>query len=144
MAPSELLTRAADLIRDTAAAATPGPWEVDGPERDIRAIHSEDGAGVVMGARDPVDEASVFNTNADARWIALMSPAVAGPAERLLREAAESAARHVPVWQNSSVDGFDGPKRTDAEVADLVEHHYGPALALARAVLGEKEETDGR
>lgn len=145
-APSAILTRAADLIRDRADAATPGPWST---------VRRVDGNGNLRQAdftRPPVAEGCAPQTRAvrphetpDYEWIALMSPAVAPAIESILREAAESAAHHVPIWQDSSMDGLPAPKRTAAEVAELVEHHYGPALALARAVLGEKEETtDGR
>lgn len=137
MTPSETLTRAADLIRDTAAAAEPGPWG-----------STSDDNVTWFGRNDPetgqplTTIAGLYHGKraATGRWIALMSPAVAPAIESILREAAESAARHVPVWQDSSVDGLPAPKRTAAEVSELVEHHYGAALALARAVLGEKEE----
>lgn len=121
MTPASTLSRAADLIRDTAAAATPGPWAVDDPAY-VETIYAEDGTSVVAGGRWG-GEASVFNDSADARWIALMSPAVAPAIEALLREYAR-CADELDYAVDRSPDG-------------------AAALALARAVLGEKEETDG-
>ena len=89
-----------------------------------------------------VAELETCNPRNDARWIAALSPAVAPHLERWLRETAISAERHVPVWRDSliwsgSSDDSDSRPRTDAEVAALVEHHYGAALAFARSVVPE-------
>ena len=101
--PSAILVRAADLIRDTAAAAEQQGWRFD------------DEWGYVRDANgDLVAETS----SSEGRWIALMSPAVAGPVERWLRE----TSRHVRTF-GESADGWAA----------------APALAFARAVLGEKE-----
>lgn len=82
MTPSEVLGRAADLIRDTAAAADEGPWIVyrDGwcilsqPDREDRATW-----------RTVCSEGF---TPENGRWIALLSPAVSPMIESWLRETA--------------------------------------------------------
>ncbi len=142
--PSALLSRAADLIRDTAAAATPGPWFTHDthlnpgghtatvlsgtyPEGQLR-------AWLPTWSHEPWDETrNVWN---DARWIALMSPEVAGPVSEMLRRAASDYVVFVAAWESRP--------RPEGEVARLIEEQFGGALALARAVLGEKEETDDR
>lgn len=105
--PSAILNRAADLIRDTAAAATPGPWFTHDthlnagghtatvlsgvyPEGQLR-------AWLPTWSHEPWDETrNVWN---DARWIALMSPAVAPMIEAMLRAAALSWAR----WEGAGI-----------------------------------------
>lgn len=128
--PSELLTQAADLVRDTAGKATPGPWQacepwtsgVDYPATVQTvttagfpntsvagwAVHTEDGG--FDGGLAPVN----------AKWIALLNPAVAPALEAILREQAElhrvMAERGDPLYAGESV------------------------LALAKALLGAPEE----
>ena len=131
--PSTILSRAADLIRDTAAAATPGPWST---------VSRFDGNGNLRQAdftRPPVAEGCAPQTRAvrphevsDYEWIALMSPAVAGPVSEMLRRAASDYVVFVAAWESRP--------RPEGEVARLIEDQFGGALALARAVLGEKEE----
>lgn len=132
MTPSELLTRAADLIRDAAAAATDGPWFT----HDAHLNEGGHTATVLSGvypegqlrawlptwSHEPWDETrNVWN---DAKWIALLSPAVAPWLERMLRHRAE-----VIVWAES----WD-------QVADIGERHLAEHVI---AVLGE-EAHDGR
>lgn len=139
MEPSALLTAAADRVRDLAAQATPGTWSAKDMAEEghpgvwwVDCVH-EDDAGTTWTT---IADLETVNPAADARWVAAMSPEVAPHLERWLREVADNAARSVPAWQNMGVDGYPGPRRTEAEVASLVEHHYGAALALARAILG--------
>lgn len=117
--PSALLSRAADLIRDTAATATPGPW----------GSTTDSNADVTFFGRNDPETGQALTTiaglyhgehAATGRWIALMSPAVAPAIEALLREYAR-CADELDYAVDRSPDG-------------------AAALALARAVLGEKEE----
>lgn len=121
--PSAILSRAADLIRDRAAAATAGPWST------VRRFDRNGNVRQADFTRPPAADGCAPQTRAvrphevpDYEWIALMSPAVAGPVERWLRE----TSRHVRTF-GESADGWAA----------------APALAFARAVLGEKEESDG-
>ena len=86
MSPAETLRAAAAKVRDTASNATPGPWECDGigdygwTVRDVSpfgtfAIETEDSE----------------QGQADAEWIALMSPAVAEPLAAHLERLADMA-----------------------------------------------------
>lgn len=126
--PSVLLSRAADLIRDTAAGTLPAPWHVTSSDF----VYSADGKSVAD--RREYDDYAHYPTGEDlrpedARWIALLNPAVAPHIEKWLRfEAREfEKLRHV---------GFD---------LEFAEHN--PALAFARAVLGlvdtREEAVDG-
>lgn len=113
VAPSDLLSRAADLIRDVAASAFPGPWS--NGERCVWAV------GDVLDA--VIDDGPEGNGGTideeTARWIALLNPAVAPALERALRHEA-------------------GMIRTVCERGDPF---YGPSplLDLACAILGEEE-----
>lgn len=115
--PSAILSRAADLIRDTAAAdLTPGRWEVRVTPSDDEG--EDDTVWVACDRGSTVAVVGEVYTSAprDARWIALMSPAVAPMIASWLRYAAE-------MW--------DYPDQPGNDVR---------ALDFARAVLGEKEE----
>ena len=116
MTPSEILNAAADRIRDLAAAADPGPWTnlegttgfwtMPSPERSRRHL------------RGYIGMAEAKET---ARWIALMSPAVAPHLEQALRNEAEQ-------YHQLTVAGL----------VDDPQHAPDPSLLdLARAVLGE-------
>ena len=136
--PSELLTQAADLIRDAAAAATPGPWR----QHDCHLLHGGHTASVLSGKGNDTElrawlptfesypwgeKRNVWN---DARWIALLNPAVAAPLEAMLRGACG-------MWRVYENRGWSTTK---------VEAHVGAehraALALAKALLGTPEEEE--
>lgn len=132
---SAILNRAADLIRDTAEKATDGPWveRFDAPGR----IAGPYGA-LVCELRSPM---------ADGRWIALMSPTVADSQERILRAAAAAWARAEESYRrdrsviNPSAGELSGHWGTwGMTLEERVGETDREALALARAVLGEKEE----
>lgn len=126
--PSAILSRAADLIRDTAAAADDGPWIVyrDGwcilsqPDRDDRATW-----------RTVCSEGF---TPENGRWIALLSPAVAPAMADLLQQM-------TGMWR--LYEDRPLPRR---EIEQRVGSAAVAALALAeritgeRAVLGVQEE----
>lgn len=97
MTPSELLVAAADRIRDLAVAAQPGPW---------RSFPSPDmpGETVVHAVTDTTGEPhphraltahGLLCAEADAAWVAALSPAVAPALEAWLR----STAKAVFVWE---------------------------------------------
>lgn len=128
--PASILVAAADLIRDLAAETTkPRPnghgWSVpgeeDGWEPDWSAVVSCAG----YGGEDVV---ACDVRVGDARWIAALSPAIAGPLEAMLRQAAHEVT--VSSMTLNSVE-------FKARLAD----RFAPALALAARVLGE--ETHG-
>lgn len=121
--PSALLSRAADLIRDTAAAATPGPW---GSTTDANADVTFFGRNDPETGQALTTIAGLYHGEhaATGRWIALMSPAVAPMIEKWLRDTAAYFDEFADYWVTIPEQARD-------------------ALALASAVLGEKEETDG-
>lgn len=121
--PSELLVRAADLIRDTAAKTTK-PRKVHfgwGYLEPDELGDASNGTVVVSSGWGGVDVVAERVSWDDARWIALMSPAVADWMAAILQDRAE-----VIVWAES----WD-------QVADTPERHLAEHVI---AVLGEKEE----
>lgn len=118
MTPTETLRAAAAKLREIADKATPGPWS----------RYANLGYAVFSEAFDPdVPDGVGDVTNgspgeADADWIALMSPAVAEPLAAWLDGCAGEAAAmsHPGHW------GI-------CDEPDSVQH----AIAVARAVLGE-------
>lgn len=119
--PSDLLSRAADLIRDVAGNdLTPPPWHVRvTPSRE----NSDDDTVWVacqVGSTVAVVGEAYTSAPQDAKWIALLNPAVAPALERALRHEA-------------------GMIRTICERGDPF---YGPSplLDLARVILGEEEQ----
>lgn len=74
---AELLVAAADLIRDLAAKATPGPWETI---QDTGGIWRE--ASPERSVRTSPGYLGSMDAAADARWIAALSPALAEPMPR--------------------------------------------------------------
>jgi hypothetical protein len=136
MTPSELLAAAADRIRDLAAAAQPGPW---------RSFPSPDmpGETVVHAVTDRAGEPhphraltahGLLCAEADAAWVAALSPAVAPTAEAILRAAAaeydDDAQYRWMRMQNSG--GFNDQWVVSGTAA--------AALALARLLCPELAE----
>lgn len=128
--PSAILSAAADLIRDTASAAKDGPWRnhdtwLDAGRYTATVLAGEGNKTKLVAwlpsfESDPADGDGQFRKAWDtARWIALLSPAVAPHIEAWLRCAAEMC------------NEWDDPM-TEA------------AIAFARSVLGVQEEvSDG-
>lgn len=85
MQPSELLSAAADRVRDLAAQATPGPW--CGPT--VTANWSADSVTAANG------RVVACHCGDDTRWIAALSPAVAEP----LIDWLQATAKAVFVWE---------------------------------------------
>lgn len=115
--PSGILSRAADLIRDTAAAASPGPWTVEPSDYEwdvsdeVRGdwLHGRVKLSADTTPRKPTScwiktqdqgigyayesshEGSI-DLN-DGAWIALLNPAVAPALEAWLRNSAREYAK---------------------------------------------------
>lgn len=135
--PSQLLSRAADRVRELAAAATPGPWQacepwIAGDEYPVyvqtvttEGYPNSDVAGMAVESADDGTHGGV--AIGDARWIATMSPAVAPYLEAILRRDASDYELHVAAWKSTP--------RKDGEVDRLVEQQFGAALSLAHAIL---------
>lgn len=152
--PVELLSAAADRVRDLSAAATEGPWEVDRQYSHANVVYAKhdliDSVGVAGRRMDltPVFTGQIASRDrsrfeADARWIAALSPAVAPHIERILRESGEAWAKAGKALAddraviNPSVGelyGWWGTRNLSLE--DRVSEHDQQALALAKAILG--------
>lgn len=101
MTPAEELRKAAATLRELAAEATPGPWDVvnemepwDTPAADVANVHGRDRRdgtydwkwSWVVASPDGHPDPCMKVEN--ARWVAALSPAVAGPLARWLDDAA--------------------------------------------------------
>lgn len=125
------IRRAAQLIRERAANATPGEWYADG-----------DLGVYAYGSEDIPDCPKVFTDHAatreDIEHIAGFGPLVAVAIAEWLDAEADRLEQHIPAWARPS-SGVDGPPalcwNNPQRLAELIEHHYGPALAVARAYL---------
>lgn len=96
MTPGELLSRAADLIRDSAASAVPAPWESNVCDVWFQGPYEAEMVADCGDART-------------AKWVALLSPAVAPAIEAWLRDAAEAAKDYeywlvIPPWVQAAAD----------------------------------------
>lgn len=129
--PAVLLRRAADHLDELAKGATTkhGAWLADhtlpGDEACVMVVtNAEKGWAQILFAAD-------WGTDADARWIAALSPVVAAPLAAWLRAEAHLAdlcdARPDPIAEQLGID--------QAALAPF----DSPAVALARALLGETE-----
>lgn len=115
---AETLRRAAAKIRETAQAATPGPWWAN-------PIASEAEVDVYAGTGTSEDIAVADGAyRADAEHIATWSPDVA----ELVAETLELAS--YDVWYPVSNDEPE-------PVYDRPDAHHDPAVRLARRILGE-------
>lgn len=131
--PSALLLAAADRVRDLAAAATPGQWEVDEGSGRVELVLRSPSADVVVVHRFSPHPDSL--NRADARWIAALSPALAEPLEAMLRRAASDLVVFVAAWESTP--------RADGAVERLVEQQFGGALGVAKTILGSGVDTRG-
>ena len=111
MNPSDLLVAAADLIRDLAAKAKPGPWS----------LYDRGVCWEIPELPEMHDGLSGFR-EVDARWIAALSPALAPMIEKWLRETAADVDAYGEYW-------IDAPG------------HVRNALAFAKTILGSGVDT---
>jgi hypothetical protein len=120
MLPSEVLTQAADLIRDQSAHLPVGPWRVTVA---AKAEWQDEELSWDIHGRNPFGGAlaSVDSGRGVAEWIALLNPSVAPHLEAWLRDEAEQYAR------------------LDHLNVDFNPEH--PPMAFARSLLSQKEET---
>lgn len=95
--PAERLRRAADVLEQTAAAATPGPWQ---PEyalatRRVKAVFVEcdgdDCGHDLYGHADGTCAIGAMHTHDDNQWAILAGPQLAAPLAGWLRDAADLA-----------------------------------------------------
>ena len=125
--PAATLRAAAGRVRKLAHEATPGPWAE--PYYDD---NPGDEGWWVLNGREGMREHAVVVTfalnphaEADARWIAAMSPAIAEPLAALLESFVPGLERSLAL--------FDGEFPPDIEQA--VREGLEAPLALARAIL---------
>ncbi|MEO3922678.1 hypothetical protein ABGB07_02165 [Micromonosporaceae bacterium B7E4] len=89
---------------------------------------------------DVCDVATVYpdDSDADAEWIALVHPGIAEPLAEWLSDAADLLAAHLPIWAGGleRPDGSTSPVTPPDELARMVAGHFGPALRMARVLLG--------
>ena len=112
----DLLRRAAAKLREAAEAATPGPWDIDGCIKDIKAAN-----GVTIAYDDDTEMC-------DGRYITLVHPPVALALAGLLDRSAD-AITELEFTANTG-------RATESHVA-----HLADLLALrplARAILREE------
>ena len=123
MTPAETLTAAADRVRDLAADADKAPW-----------IDYRDG-WCILSQPDGDDRAtwrtvcSEGFTRENGRWIVALSPATSGPLESILRAAAHDVT-------------VSGMVLNAMQFKAALEDRFGPALDLAKAILGFREENN--
>lgn len=125
--PSSILSRAAALIRDTAAKVTPAPWNAGSVDEETGRFFGlyGDFGWTVHGPSGTAELEDTERGLADCRWIALMSPAVAPALERILRDAAKSFDVESKIFTPEGM------------AKKVTERRFAGPLALARAVLGE-------
>lgn len=109
---ADLLRRAAAMLRETAAPATPGPWV--SLDKGDRIIHSAEPFDYEYVVDEPM------SNEHNAAWIALMHPGLAEPLAAWLDFAAE-------YWRPEAL-AMKYPIRHD------LQHR---TLEIARAILGE-------
>lgn len=133
--PSAILCRAADLIRDRAAAASPGVWTAEDMADAghpgvwwVDCVHREaDGT-----TYSTIADLESVGAGSNARWIALLSPDKAEHIEAWLRQVQHRAARSE---ESARLLGWPAP---------VYREEVGPALAFARGILGEEVTEDVR
>lgn len=114
MSDADYLRETAALIRETAQAATPGPWGFAGTDNFGIAVH-----------RGEHDTIALYAARDDARYIASWSPPVALAVADWLEDAAENLEMQAPGGELQ-------------RVWDMRVHIAGDkALAVARAWRGD-------
>lgn len=123
----ELLRKAARLMRERASDATPGPWK---PDAEVVKVDER---------RHVADAFGLADKWPNAAHIASWHPAVALAVADWLDQKAGHLEAHIPAWTRPS-SGVDDPPglcwNNPQRLAEVVERHYGRALAVARAYLG--------
>lgn len=92
---------------------------------------------VIQAAADELD--AVLDGDLGNEWVHQAGNTIVESLVAWLRVTADSVEQHVPVWEATHPSGRTGPGRTAEQVAKLVDHHFGHALALSRAILGEPQ-----
>jgi hypothetical protein len=130
--PASLLRQAAEVLRSTATAATPGPWSAEeSTEYGFRVGTANQKAWVAWtGEYDDEPDQS----RADARWIALAHPGLAGP----LADWLEHAAKAHDATVQAAFDNWRGSNDTEARDRWIDRQTDQHALAVARTILGKE------
>lgn len=127
-APAERLRKAADLIEQTAAKATPCPWEPEyayGNLARVQAVFV--GCDATCQGVDCIDGThgiGGFDLDGDNRWAILANPAIAAPLAQWLRAEADHAALFAALDEPA-------PGTVRVQLSTATE-----ALALADVILG--------
>jgi hypothetical protein len=121
---ADLLRRAATKIRDTAQAATPGPWRYEVGK--WRTVVYGDVVHPLLGDRVPQAVGASVIGEGNADHIALWHPGVTTLVADMLEDAADNAEIIGP-------GGFLIPDHNHVVIEVSIEY----ATALARAILGE-------
>ena len=132
--PAERLRRAADLVEQRAAAATPGPWQPEWTYARARVqavfveCDGEDCGHDGYGHQDGTCAIGAMHDDSDNRWSILVGPQIAPALATLLRTAADECGRYVGALEAL-------PRQKPEDTASCVAGRFGEALALADAIL---------
>lgn len=144
----ELLREAATRMREQANAASADQRWSAGEEIDGVFCHQYGDFGFyVTGPAGSPEFEDSEQGKADASHVAAWDPAVALRVAVWLEEAATELERHIPAWTRPSGGVDDPPARcwnNPERLAATIEHHYGCALAVARAYLHREDAGVGR
>lgn len=137
---AQLLRAAAEKLRRLAAAATPGPWEIEYTYGGTapQAIFRMDPQ--YPGDPDQAVSLGVMEDNpADNAWVATVHPGVAGPLAELL----DTAASHEPQRTAPDMEPYGCVKCGGSDGAGACDT-WLDGLAVARMIVGEPCEQAGR
>ena len=141
MSPVELLRAAAARVREIGAAATGGPWWSDQSEQCYRlhGVHAKlppawpglpeqvMNRQILKAPKTGTPYAEYWPSPADDAWMTTVHPGLAEPLAALLDAEAYRVDR---LLNGPSGDGVQWA------IGAVVEQNHGPALRLARGVLG--------
>jgi hypothetical protein len=140
---ADTLRRAAEVLRERAEAATPGPWEpyvlgsegydVRGPQTSIPGRRIARSTRV---ARCGYEEWEVDKAN--AAYIATVDPTVGLALADWLDSEAINYAANKKIWGRSSLEPENRWAERGLTVEANLEHHHAHALAVARAILRDQ------
>jgi hypothetical protein len=137
--PQDKLTRAAELIRERAGKASPGPWNHDPNSTGEWSVYGAGGwlvasavayDGGVARMPDPrsdrVHPPERIDSTANAAWIALMSPDV---------------APHIAAWLERSAEDYRAERKAQSKwppggYTMLLPDDFDAAVAFADLILG--------
>jgi hypothetical protein len=130
--PHIMLRQAAQVLRDRAGEATSGPWSASEDTEHGFRVGTADGAAWVAWTGSADDEPD--QSRADARWISLMHPGLAGP----LADWLEHAAKAHDATVQAAHDNWRGSDDTEARDRWIDRQTDQHALKVARTILGKE------